>query len=139
MAKKKTLDQMSSNELFELAQARQEQEEEKEREAVREQLTTLREERRVLVAAHRKELAAIDRKIQKLSGKPASGGRGRSSVNVSQAVLDILAAHKKLSTKEINAKLASDGIVANNLSQTLAYLKRQGKITSPQRSVYSMA
>ena len=139
MAKKKTLDQMSSDELFELAQARQEQEKEKEREAVREQLSELREERRALVATHRKELAAIDRKIQKLSGKPAGSGRGRGSVNVSQAVLDILSSHKKLSTKEINAKLAADGIVANNLSQTLAYLKRQGKITSPQRSVYSMA
>jgi len=139
MPKKKPLDQMSSEELFELAQTRQQQEQEKEREAAREQLATLREERRALIAAHRKELASIDRKIQKLSGKPAVSGRGRSSVNVSQAVLDVLASGKKLTTKEINTKLAANGIVANNLSQTLAYLKRQGKIASPQRSVYTIA
>jgi len=138
MAKKKSLDQMSAEELFELAQARQEEEQEKEREALREQLNELREERRALVAAHRKELAAIDRKIQKIGGKTAGKPRGRSSVNISQAVLEILSASKQLSTKEIHAKLAADGIVANNLSQTLAYLKRQGKISSPQRSVYAI-
>ena len=40
--------------------------------------------------------------------------------------------------------LASDelegrGVVANNLAQTLAYLKRQGKVTSPARSIYTPA
>lgn len=136
MAKNKSLDQMSADELFELAQTRQQQEAEKQREAAREELMALREERRALIAAQKKEVAAIDRKIEKLSGKPASKGRGQ---NISKAVLDILTAQGQQSTKEIKAKLDADGIVANNLSQTLAYLKRKGKITSPQRSVYAMA
>ena len=139
MARKKTVEQMSAEELFELAKARQEQEQEKEREAARAKIAALREERKALVAKQRKELAALDSKIRKLTGKPAASGRGRGGVNVSQAVLEILANNKQLSTKEIQAQLASNGVVANNLSQTLAYLKRQGKITSPQRSVYTIA
>jgi len=139
MVKKKSIDQMSAEELFELAKARQEQEQEKEREAVKEQIDALREERKALVAQQRKELAALDSKIRKLRGKPVATGKGRGGVNVSKAVLDILAANTQLSTKEIQTQLASNGIVANNLSQTLAYLKRQGKITSPQRSVYAIS
>lgn len=138
MAKKKTVDQMSSEELFELAKARQDEEAEKAREAAREQVDALRRERKALVARHRKELAAIDNQINKLKGNSGGAGRGRSAVNISKAVIDILAQEEQLSTKEIQARLAAEGIVANNLSQTLAYLKRQGKITSPQRSIYAM-
>jgi hypothetical protein len=54
-------------------------------------------------------------------------------------VLDIVSQAKKISTKEIKAELESRGVVANNLPQTLAYLKRQGKVTSPARSIYSPA
>ena len=139
MARKKNVEQMSSDELFELAKARQDEELAKAREAVREKVDALREKRKALLAKHRKELAAIDSQIRKLGGKTASGGRGRGSVNVSKAVIDILTEHEKLSTKEIQAQLATAGVVANNLSQTLAYLKRQGKISSPSRSVYSIA
>jgi len=138
MAKKKPVDQLSSDELFEMAKARQAEEQEKEREAERAQLDALREERRALVVKQRKELAAIDSKIRKLRGK-GSSGRGRGGVNISSAVMDILQKKKQLSTREIQAELANAGIVANNLSQTLAYLKRQGRITSPQRSVYAIA
>lgn len=138
MAKKKTIDQMSAEELFELAQARQEEEREAQKEKVREQVEALREKRRELVARQRKELAAIDREIAKLRGT-GKGGRGRSGVNVSNAVMDILSGGKKMSTKEIQSALSSNGVMANNLSQTLAYLKRQGKIKSPARSVYMRA
>ena len=140
MAKKsKSIEQMSADELFELAKQREAEELEKQREAERAQLDELREERREIVARHRKELAAIDSKIRKIRGKSSSAGRSRGGVNVSNAVLEILAKKKKLSTKDIQAELASVGIVANNLSQTLAYLKRQGKITSPARSVYAIS
>lgn len=143
MAKKKTVEQMSADELYELAARRQAEEEEQKREAQRQELDVLREERRALVARQRKELAAIDSQINKLRGKGKNGtaasGRSRAGVNVSNAVLEILANKKQASTQEIKDELASAGIVANNLSQTLAYLKRQEKITSPERSVYAMA
>ena len=56
---------------------------------------------------------------------------------MAEQVLEIVAKTKKISTKEIKAQLDNRGIVANNLAQTLAYLKRQGKVTSPARSIYS--
>ena len=54
-------------------------------------------------------------------------------------VLDIVSQSKKVSTKEIKAELDNRGVVAKNLAQTLAYLKRQGKVKSPARSIYSPA
>lgn len=138
MAKKKTIEQMSSDELYELAKARLVEEQEAQKEQAREQIEALREERRELVAQQRKELAIIDRKIAKLRGT-GKAARGRAGINVSTAVMDVLATGKKFSTKEIQAALSANGIVANNLSQTLAYLKRQGKVKSPARSVYALA
>ena len=52
-------------------------------------------------------------------------------------VLEIVSGAKKISTKDIKEQLEARGVVANNLAQTLAYLKRQGKVTSPARSIYS--
>lgn len=137
MAKKKSVEQMSSDELFELAQERQQQEQEKAKEAIKEQVAALRKEKKAILARHKKELAAIENEIEQLTGRSSGGSRG--SVNVSQSVIEILSKHTQLSTKEIQAELTASGIAANNLSQTLAYLKRQGKISSPSRSVYAIA
>lgn len=136
MAKKKTLDAMSADELYALAQQREHEEQAAQQAAVRDQIEALRAERRDLVAAHKKALAAVDAKIRKLGGRTRRGG-GRG-VNVTSKVLDILA-KGKASTKEIKAELDSQGIAAGNLSQTLAYLKRTGRVTSPSRAVYALA
>jgi hypothetical protein len=137
---KKSLKELSSDELYEMARVREEQEEAAAKEAVREQIGALREKRKALVARQRKELAAIDAEIRSLGGR--SGGTKRRSSggsSVTAEVLDIVATAKKISTKEIKAELEKRGIVANNLAQTLAYLKRQGKVKSPSRSVYAAA
>jgi len=137
---KKNLSDLSSDELYELARAREEQEAEEAREAVRAQLEDLRHARREMIARHRKELAAIDAEIRSLGGR---GGRSKRRAaaggSVTDHVLEIVGKSKKISTKEIKAELESRGVVANNLAQTLAYLKRQGKVTSPARSIYSPA
>jgi len=139
MAKKKPVEQMSSDELFALAKNREAQERENEREANRAQIDALRQKRRDLVTKQRKELAAIDSKIRKLGGKTSTASRsGSRSSNVSKEVLTILKNKKQLSTKEIQAQLNKNGIEANNLSQTLAYLKRMGKISSPSRAIYTI-
>jgi hypothetical protein len=137
---KKTLSDMSSDELYELARKRQEQETAAEKEAARAKLEELREKRRALLAKHKKELAAVEAEIRSYGGR-TTGPRRRSSggVSVTDQVLEIVTKSKKISTKEIKAKLEERGIVANNLAQTLAYLKRQGRVTSPERSVYSPA
>ena len=137
---KKTLSELSSDELYRLAQEREEQEEQAAKEAVRAQLDDLRKKRREVMARHRKELAAIYAEIRNLGGRTASSKRrGSGDVCVTDNVLEIVSKAKKISTKEIKSELEHRGVVANNLAQTLAYLKRQGKVTSPARSIYSLA
>lgn len=137
---RKSLSDLSSDELYRLAQEREEQEAAAAKEAAREQIEELRNQRRELVARHRKELAAIDAEIRALGGRGSRGKRrGGSGISVTDQVLDIVSKSKKVSTKEIKAELESRGVVANNLAQTLAYLKRQGKVVSPARSIYSAA
>jgi hypothetical protein len=135
---KKGLSELSAEELYELAREREQQEAEQEREAARAHLEELRIARREMVARHRKELAAIDAEIRSLGGRaPRGKRRGGAGGSVTEQVLEIVSASKKISTKEIKAELENRGVVAKNLAQTLAYLKRQGKVASPSRSIYS--
>ena len=137
---KKALSDLSSDELYELARKREEQEAAAAQAAAREQIDALRQQRREIVARHKKELSAVDTEIRKLGGRTGPGRRRVSSgVSISDQVLEIVAKSKKVSTKEIKAELEDRGVVANNLAQTLAYLKRQGKVKSPARSIYSPA
>ena len=137
MAKKTSLKQLSSEELFELAQQRKQEEEAMLKEAKRAEMEALKAERKQILARHKKELAAIEAKIAKLGGRSRrTGGRGS---NIAEAVLAIVNAYESVSTAEIKAELEAQGVIANNLSQTLAYLKRQGRVTSPSRSVYAPA
>jgi hypothetical protein len=134
----KSLDELSAAELFELAQRRQQEEKDRQREALKEQVEALRGKRRDAIARHKKELAAIDADIRALSG----GGRAarpRGKVNVSQKVLDIIGAKGTASTTDIKKVLDDEGIAAGNLSQTLAYLKRMGRIASAGRANYKLA
>ncbi|MCG6965637.1 MAG: hypothetical protein LJE59_03940 [Chromatiaceae bacterium] len=137
---KKNLSELSSDELYQLAQEREQQEAEEAKEAIRAHLDELRSARREMLARHRKEIAAVDAEIRKLGGRGGRGKRrGSADGSVTEHVMEIVSKAKKISTKEIKAELDSRGIVANNLAQTLAYLKRQGKVSSPARSIYSPA
>jgi hypothetical protein len=140
---KKNLTDMSSQELYELARQREEQEEAQEKEAMRAKLEELREERRQIQARHRKELAAIEAEIRAHGGRTGTRGGGRRRANggtsITDQVLEIVHQSQEISTKEIKAQLEERGVVANNLAQTLAYLKKQGKVASPARSVYTPA
>lgn len=136
---KKNLTELSSEELYELAREREEQEEAEAKEAAKAQVDALRQTRRETVARHRKELAAIDAEIRALGGRGGRTRRRGGGTSVTEQVLDIVGNAKKISTKEIKEELEARGVVANNLAQTLAYLKRQGKVTSPARSIYAPA
>ena len=138
MARKKSVEELSSDELYALAEARAEEEMERQREEARQVLEDLRQQRRDLIAQQRKELAAIDREIRKLTGKKKSGGR-RAGVNVTERVMQIVTDAGEIATRDIKDQLESEGLNVTNLSQTLAYLKRQGKVVSPARSIYSPA
>lgn len=137
---KKSLSDLSSDELYELARVREEQEAAAAKDAARAQIEELRAARREMISAHRKELAAIDAQIRALGGRSTrTKRRGAGGGSVTDQVLDIVNTAKTVSTKEIKAELENRGVVANNLAQTLAYLKRQGKVTSPSRSIYTPA
>jgi hypothetical protein len=136
---KKSVSDLSSEELYALAQQREEQEAAEAREAAKAQLEGLRQQRREMVARHRKELAAIDAEIRSLGGRAPRGRRRAGGPSVTDQVLEIVNSAKKISTKEIKAELDSRGVAAKNLAQTLAYLKRQGKVKSPSRSMYAPA
>jgi hypothetical protein len=139
MARKKTVEDMSSDELYALAEARAEEEVERQREEARLVLEELRGKRRELVAKQRKELAVVDREIRKLTGKTKNKAGRRGGVNVTERVMQIVVNAGEISTKDIKAELENEGLNVSNLSQTLAYLKRQGKVTSPTRSIYTPA
>ena len=138
MAKKKTVDSMSAEELYALAQERELQEQEAQQAELREQIEALRAERRELIAANKKAVAAIDSKIRKLGGRTGRGTARRSGGNITAKVLEVLA-KGKASTKDIKAALEAQGVAPANLAQTLAYLKRTGRVTSPSRAVYALA
>jgi ABC-type hemin transport system substrate-binding protein len=134
----KSLEELSAAELFELAQRRQQEEKDRQREALKEQVEGLRTKRRDAVTRHKKELAAIDAEIRALSGagRPA---RARGKVNVSQKVIEIIGGKGTASTTDIKKALDDEGIAAGNLSQTLAYLKRMGRVVSAGRANYKLA
>jgi predicted RNase H-like nuclease (RuvC/YqgF family) len=138
MPKRKSIDTLSSEELYQIARQREEEERLQEEEARREQIAGLREERRALVARQRSELAALDRQIRALGGR-TGGGRGRGGANLSQVVLDTVAKAGQISTSDLRDQLAGQGVNVKNLSQTLAYLKRTGRLKSRGRGIYAPA
>ncbi|MFP4245487.1 MAG: hypothetical protein ACLFMW_11040 [Ectothiorhodospira sp.] len=136
----KNPEQMSAEELYALARRREEQEAAEKEEARRQEREALREKRRELVKQHRRELAQIDREIRKLGGRPPRGGqvRGKRETGTSRILCEIVASHPpEMTTREIREQAVQAGLDVKNLSQTLGYLKRQGKLASPRRGVYS--
>ncbi|MGD8265590.1 MAG: hypothetical protein PVH09_03435 [Chromatiales bacterium] len=100
-------------------------------------IAELREQKKVLMAKHRKELAAIDAEIRALGGR--SGGRKGRQSGASAAILELLGKNGEMDTKSIRSKLESQGVAVSNLGQTMAYLKRNGKVKSTGRGVYKIA
>ena len=137
MARKKTLTNMSAEELYALAAKRQQEEEERQKEALKTQIAELRKERRELVARQKKELSRIDNQIKKLGGK--STGNKTTRGGITDSILEIIASAGTISTTDLKVEMEKRGVVAGNLNQTLAYLKRQNRIVSPSRAVYKIA
>ena len=138
MAKKNSVNNMSSAALYKLAQKVEQEEKAKQQEAAKEKIDALKVKRRELVANQKKELARLNAQIKKLGGKvpKSSGRRKRNGGSVSAAVLDAIAAAGEISTQDLKTALDAKGVIAGNLGQTLAYLKRQGKVSSPARAIY---
>jgi DNA-binding protein H-NS len=138
MAKKKPIDRLTAVELYELARERERQEMEEQREAARAQIEEIKERRRELIAQHRKELAAIDREMRQLGGRTRSS-RAQAGGKISEQVVDTIASAGRINTKDLKVQLDERGVETKNLNQMLAYLKRNGRVVSPQRGIYAVA
>lgn len=135
-----SLETMTSEELYELARQRREDERRQVEEERRERLARLQAQRSEVVARQKAELAALDKQIKQLGADTAKGrGRGSSTSNLSQHVVDIINERGQMSTRELKGELESRGFEARNVSQTLAYLKRNGRVVSTARGVYAAA
>lgn len=140
MAKKKSVNELSSEELYEMAKLREQEEKESKKQELRAQAAELRAERKAMLARHKRELADMDAQISALTGRRARGaGSKGTQTGISGVVLDLLANVKKADTKQIRAELEAQGINTANLAQTLAYLKRTGRVKSAARGEYSLA
>lgn len=142
------LDELSAEELYALARQRQQEEEQEKIEAFRERRNELKAERREMLLRHRRELAQIDKEIEEMGGgvvrrqRASKGPRtsdGDGSATISQALCDIVAQGGEMDTQTIRVQAETQGVDTRNLSQTLAYLKRQGRLESPRRGVYRPA
>lgn len=134
------LKNMSSKEIYELAKQREAEERANSTETA-EKVAALKADRKALVAEQRKALNAIDREIAKLTGgstRRRSSGGGAPRGRLSGRVLEMLG-EGEASGRELRARLTAEGIDATYVSQCLAGLKKQGKVTSPSRGNYKLA
>ncbi|WP_456407099.1 hypothetical protein [Thiolapillus sp.] len=137
-ARKKQVTELSAAELYKLAKKRELEELQKTMEANKEKLAALRIKRRELVAKQKKELRKLDAEIKRLSGKSSTRKGRKSGGSVTEKVVAIIAKAGKISTSDLKTELKKKGVSTGNLPQTLSYLKRQGRIVSPARTIYQI-
>jgi len=141
MARSKSIEELSAKELYKLAEKREKQEQEKKLAENKAKIEELKLKRKTLFATHRKELAAIDRQLKKLTGKAVVGKskKDKKNAGTTDSILTLLESNKTMTTAQIRTELEKNGQTVSNLSQTLAYLKRTQRVTSPARSTYALA
>lgn len=142
----KRIEAMSAKELYELAQRKEAEERERAAQESKAKIDALRTRRREVSKEYKKELAAIDRQIRALTGRPiptaqrgAEPTDGRRQRGVSARVVALVGKHGPIALKDLRRKLESSGSDTRNLGQTLAYLKARGVVETPERAVYTLA
>jgi hypothetical protein len=140
MAKNK-LKNMSSEELFALANEKQADERQKIEEENKGKISELREERKQMLLRQKKEINEINKRITALGGKvaDAAAATGKGRTGVSAAIMGLLEDVEHMDTKTIKEKLEAVGVSVGNLAQSLAYLKKGGKVESVEHGVYKKA
>jgi DNA replicative helicase MCM subunit Mcm2 (Cdc46/Mcm family) len=141
MPRRKSVEKMSAEELYELARQR-EQEEATVADQSKEQIAELKAQRKALVAEHTKALKAIDKELATLQGgkkRRAKRGSGAPRGQLSARALELVAKHGPIQGRDLKARLEKEGLDATYLAQALAGLKKKGQVTSPSRGVYQAA
>jgi len=145
---------MTAEDLYNLAKQRETEEQKKVMQENQQKIAELREERRQLQLKHNKEireeirelkirhkneLKDVNAKIKAFGGRVSgASATGKGRTGASAAIVDILDAGE-MDTRAIREKLESIGISVGNLGQTLAYLKRNGRVASVARGIYKKA
>ena len=145
---------MTAEELYNLAKQREIEEQKKVMQENQQKIAELREERRQLQLKHNKEireevrqlknkhkneLKDVNARITAFGGRVSAGSAGgKGRTGASAAIVEILDAGE-MDTIAIREKLEAIGISVGNLGQTLAYLKRNGRVASVARGIYKKA
>jgi hypothetical protein len=140
----KKFDDMSSQELYELAQARAAEEAERDNQERIAMIDKLKQDRRQMIKEHKKAVAVIEREIDKLRGRSSKSSRssegGHSGESPgSNEILEIIREHGAISTADLRGVIEDRGYSTKNLGQNLTYLKRTQRVINPSRAVYEVA
>jgi hypothetical protein len=135
-----SLTDLSADELFKMAEQKRAEEHEQKTAHLREELKQLTDNRKALISDHKRDVSTLERQIKALTkqigGNTSSSGRGRSGI--SKTIVELLSKNGPTDTKQLKQLLDEQGIEAKNINQQLAYLKRRGQVTNPERGVYSL-
>jgi len=142
MARRKSVENMSAEELYELARER-EQQEAAQADQSKEQIAELKQQRKALVAEHNKALKVIEKELTRLQGgKKARGGKRRNGAprgQLSTRALELVTKHGPIKGRDLKARLEGEGLDATYIAQVLAGMKKKGQVTSPSRGLYQAA
>ena len=138
----KDIHELSAEELYALARKREKEEAAREEKKFLKKREALKAKRKELVAKQRKELASLEREIRTLGGTVRGGAgskgrRGGGTGTIGEQLYAMVATQPEMAIGEIREKAAQAGVDTRNLSQALAYLKRQGRLVAPRRGVYA--
>jgi hypothetical protein len=130
---------MTADELYALAKQKEADEKKWIAEENKQKISDLREERKQLLLRHKKEVNEVNARIKALGGRvPVSSAASKGGAGATAAIVELLEAGE-LDKKAIREKLDAIGVSVGNLGQTLAYLKKNGKVASVARGVYKKA
>ena len=130
------IENMKSDELFALAKQKEADERKWIEEENKGKIAELREERKQMLLRHKKEVNGINAKIKALGGRvPVSSAVAKGGTSATVAIVELLETGE-LDTKTLREKLDEMGVSVRNIGQTLAYLKKNGKVTSVARGIY---
>ena len=148
MNKKVDLSELDAETLYRLAREKEQEEERARVEANKERIKELKAERKALLQRQAEELQELDAELQELTGTKPSKTVGikkekrlrvLSSDTISARLVEMIQVAGEMHTQDIRTQADDQGIPVKNLSQTLAYLKRTGRLDSPRRGVYTVA
>ena len=130
------IENMTADELFALAKQKEADERKWIEEENKGKIAELREVRKQILLRHKKEVSEINAKIKALGGRvPVSSAVAKGSTGATAAIVELLEAGE-LDTKTLREKLDEMGVSVKNIGQTLAYLKKNGKVASVARGIY---